>query len=119
MGIAQQETKFNTSTRKKIKDLTPDSLLNLVRGDTNRSRGATQIKIKGDNAEMQDIYKRYNITENNIDDLSNSAMATMARLLYMYNNEVRGRHFKGANNVSISPYDALLYKWMGKNEELT
>ena len=49
MGIAQQETKFNTSTRKMVKDITPDFILNVVRGDSNRSRGATQIKLNGDN----------------------------------------------------------------------
>lgn len=118
MGIAQQETKFNTSRRKKLKDITPDFVLDVIRGDSNRSRGATQIKLQGDNSEMQTIYKKYHIDEDNIEDLGKAALATMARLAYMYNNEVRGRHFKGANNSNVSPWDALLYKWMGRNEEL-
>lgn len=118
MGIAQQETKFNTSTRKMVKDITPDFILNVVRGDSNRSRGATQIKLNGDNNEMRAIYKKLNINEDNIEDIFNSGIATMARLAYMYNSEVKGRHFKGPENSPISPYDALLYKWMGHNEQL-
>jgi len=38
----------------------------------------------------------------------------MARLAYMYNTEIKGRNFKGKNNTSINPYDALLYKYMGR-----
>ena len=118
MGIAQQETKFNTSRRKWLKDNVPDLVLNTIRGNSNRSRGATQIKLSGDSQEMQKIYKRYSISEDNIDNMDKSALATMTRLAYMYNNEVRGKHFKGANGSNISPWDALLYKWMGRNEEL-
>ena len=118
MGIAQQETKFNTSRRKWLKDNIPDLVLDTIRGNSNRSRGATQIKLSGDSQEMQKIYKRYFISEDNIDNMDKSALATMTRLAYMYNNEVRGKHFKGANNSNISPWDALLYKWMGRNEEL-
>lgn len=118
MGIAQQETKFNTSRRKKLKDYTPDFVLNTIRGNNNRSRGATQIKLTGDNKEMQNIYKKYYINEDNIDNMDKSAVATMARLAYIYNNEVRGRNFKGAGDTDISPWDALLYKWMGRNSEL-
>lgn len=118
MGIAEQETKFNTSRRKMIKDYTPDSILNLVRGNSNRSRGATQIKLNGDNQEMQQIYNEFNITEDNIDSMNKSALATISRLAQIYNTEVRGRHFKGKDNKNVSPYDALLYKWMGRNQEL-
>lgn len=117
VGIAEQETKFNTSYRKQIKDFIPDVVLNTIRSGA-RSRGATQIKIKGDNHGMQDLYKKYNITENNVDDLKTSALATMLRLGYMYNTEVRGKSFTNANNENISEYDALLYKWVGRNEEL-
>ena len=118
MGIAQQETKFNTSKRKMIKDYTPDFLLNMVRGNSNRSRGATQIKLKGDNEEMQKIYSDFNITDDNIDSMDKSALATISRLAHIYNTEVRGRHFKGKDDRNVSPYDALLYKWMGRNSEL-
>lgn len=118
MGIAQQETKFNTSRRKKLKDIVPDWILNKIRGNSNRSRGATQIKLKGDNKEMQALYNKYNITEDNIDNMDKAAVATMLRLAYMYNNEVRGRNFINNKNEQINPYDTLLYKWMGRNSEL-
>lgn len=117
MGIAEQETKFGTSTRKMIKDNTPDFILNYVRGNKNRSKGITQIKLAGDNKEMQQIYNEFGINEDNIDDINKSATATILRLLYMYNSEVRGRKFKN-NPESVSEYDALLYKWMGRNTEL-
>lgn len=119
LGIAEQETKFGTSRRKKLKDLTPDIVLNIIRGNSNRSRGITQIKLAGDNAGMQAIYRELNISEDNIDSPEKSAEATLARLAYMYNTEVKGRTFTGANNLEISPYDALLYKWNGHNEQLT
>lgn len=118
IDIAQQETKFNTSNRKWLKNHIPDFILNTIRRNNNRSRGATQIKLSGDNEEMQKIYKKYYISEDNIDNMGKSALATMARLAYIYNNEVRGRHFKGAKNSNVSPWDALLYKWMGRNIEL-
>lgn len=32
---------------------------------------------------------------------------------------IKGRQFKGANNSNIDAYDALLYKWNGRNNQLT
>lgn len=118
LGIAQQETKYGTSTRKEIKDKTPDFILNFVRGNSNRSRGLTQIKLKGDNAGMQNIYNDLGITESNLDNADKSAIATISRLSYIYNTEIRGRKFVGKNGQNIDSYDALLYKWMGRNNEL-
>lgn len=118
LGIAQQETQYGTSTRKKIKDATPDALLNAVRGNSNRSRGLTQIKLKGDNEGMQKIYSELGLNENNLDNAEMSAIATLARLAYIYNTEVRGHKYTGENDRNINPYDALLYKWMGSNSEL-
>ena len=118
LGIAQQETKYGTSTRKEIKDKTPDFILNFIRGNSNRSRGLTQIKLKGDNAGMQNIYNDLGITENNLDNADKSAIATISRLSYIYNTEVRGHKFVGKNGQNIDLYDALLYKWMGRNNEL-
>lgn len=46
-----------------------------------------------------------------------SAKATVLRLWYINKNE--GGKFTGANNKQVSKWDALLYKWMGKNKELT
>ena len=83
------------------------------------SRGFTQIKLKGDNDEMQALYNTLGITGDNIDNPDISALATVARLAQMYNTEVRGRTFTGEGDEVISPYDALLYKWNGHNEQLT
>ena len=51
-------------------------------------------------------------------DVSGVAIATISRLSYIYNTEVRGRKFVGKNGQNIDSYDALLYKWMGRNNEL-
>lgn len=118
LGIAQQETQYGTSGRKKLKDITPDFILNTIRGNSNRSRGLTQIKLQGDNKGMQEVYKKLGINEDNLDNPSYSALATLARLAYMYNTEVRGHNYTGANGEKINNYDALLYKWMGSNDEL-
>ena len=82
------------------------------------SRGYSQIKLKGDNAEMQALYNKYNITENNISSADKSAIATMLRLATIYNNEVKGRKFKDYKHRPISSYDAVLYKWNGYNNTL-
>lgn len=36
----------------------------------------------------------------------------------MYNNEVRGKRFQTADGNNLNPYHALMYKWLGKNDEL-
>lgn len=82
------------------------------------SKGYSQIKLKGDNAEMQALYNKYNITENNIGQADKSAIATMLRLATIYNNEVKGRKFKDYKHKPISSYDAVLYKWNGYNNTL-
>lgn len=77
------------------------------------------IKDNTDAKLMQDIYNQLDITDESLDSPENSAIATMARLSQMYNTEVLGRNFTGAEGVAIDPYDALLYKWMGRNSELS
>lgn len=125
VGIAEQETKFGTSLRKKLKDNVPEAMIDIAKylrdGKTgSRSRGATQIKMSSDNEEMQNFYRHNGLTSENVDaDISKSALATIGRLAMMYNNEVRGRHFTGAGKKTVNAWDALLYKWLGKNAELT
>lgn len=116
LGIAQQESQFGESDRYKLKQYTPDALMNLIRGDSHRSRGITQIKLTGDNKELQNLYKKYGITEDTILNPDVAAKATMLRLYYMYANE--GSHFVGANGKEVPRLDALLYKWIGRNSEL-
>ena len=67
---------------------------------------------------MQNVYNDLGITENNLDNADKSAIATISRLSYIYNTEVRGRKFIGKNGQNIDLYDALLYKWMERNNEL-
>lgn len=67
---------------------------------------------------MQNIYNDLGITENNLDNADKSAIATISRLSYIYNTEVRGRKFVGKNGQNIDSYDVLLYKWMVRNNEL-
>lgn len=83
-----------------------------------QSRGYTQIKNQSDNAELRKIYEELGIDNNSIKSADKSAIATIARLAYMYNNEVRGRKFKTADGNNLNPYHALMYKWLGKNHEL-
>lgn len=83
-----------------------------------QSRGYTQIKNQSDNIELRKIYKELGIDNKSIKSADKSAIATIARLAYMYNNEVRGRNFKTADGNNLNPYHALMYKWLGKNNEL-
>lgn len=120
VGIAEQESKYGTSKRYKAKSYMPDWLISTIKGNKNasRSRGMSQIKIGGDNPEMQGIYKQLGVNESSINNPETSAIATIARLAYMYNSEVKGRNFNGVGNKPIDPYDALLYKYMGRSQEL-
>lgn len=142
LGMAEQETKFGTAKSYKDKqaarnvagDYVTDNVIvplgrgirNLIKGknfnnhiDEAPSRGLTQLKLQADNEEMQELYKTLNVTADNIDNADKSAIATIARLAYMYNNEIKARQFTGYNNQPISPYDALLYKWNGHYDWLT
>lgn len=124
MGIAEQESNFGTGTSWNLKHNYKfktkfSGLVSLIKGNSAQSRGYSQIKLNGDNKQLQDIYKRLGITEQSILTPQGSAIATVARLAYIYNSEIKGRKFKGANNSNIDAYDALLYKWNGRNNQLT
>lgn len=130
LGIAGQESKFGTSTRYAYKNMLSDDQIDLVKGAINlvtgkdkdkvsyRSRGITQIKLKGDNRDLQEMYEKYSIDEDSLDNPVNSAVGTMIRLAHIYKNEVAGKEFKGVNG-EISPMDAVLYKWSGRNKLLS
>lgn len=141
LGLAAQESMFGIArsyqgkknTRSIVGDDIMDNIVNPIGRAINQlrhgqlphnlgdaaSRGYTQIKLKGDNDEMRSLYNTLGITGDNIDSPTISALATVARLAQMYNTEVRGRTFTGEGDEVISPYDALLYKWNGHNEQLT
>lgn len=85
------------------------------------SKGITQIKYKGDikSKDLQKLYNQYGINEDNLNNPDVAAIATLTRLAYIYNTEVKGGKFKDKHNNRISPYDALLYKYQGKHKELS
>lgn len=124
LGIAQQESKFGTAYRYKFKENNQGlvNVMKIIKGNNSaNSRGYTQIKYDDDikNKELKHIYNKLGITNNSLTNANNSAIATIARLAFTYNNEVKGKTFKNNNNNVINPYHALMYKWNGKNKELT
>ena len=84
------------------------------------SKGYSQIKYDADitNTELKTKYDKLGVTKQSLETAQGSAIATIARLAYMYNTEIKGRTFKGENNSNIDKYDALLYKYQGKHNEL-
>lgn len=116
LGIAEQESKFGTSKRYDLKQGIGKPIVQLLRGNS-RSRGLTQIKIGNDNKELQKFYAK-EFVYSDIENPRVAAIATIGRLANMYVNEVKGRHFKGENNIDITPEQALLYKWNGHNDWL-
>lgn len=129
MGIAEQETKFGTSSKLKGKQLlhsmnamgTYKKAYNAITGKNiptkNHSYGMNQIKIDGDNKELSEIYSKLGVNKKNIDDPSKSAAATMAKLAYIYKYETQKRPYKGFKEP-ISRIDAALYKYLGRHSEI-
>lgn len=125
LGISEQESKFGTSLRYVGKNAIPDEALDVAKKARNfiqgkkdspisyRSRGMTQIKIQGDNKETQTLYDKYGIDEDSLENPYMAAAATMIRLANIYRGEVAGKKFG-----DISPMDAVLYKWSGRNKLL-
>lgn len=124
LGIAEQESKYGTATTYKLKE-DNQWLVNVAKklksNNSSNSRGYTQIKYGDDikNKELKQIYDNLGITDESLNDGNKAAIATIARLAFMYNNEVKGRTFRNNYNEVIDPYHALMYKWNGKNKELT
>lgn len=140
LGLAQQESQFGTADSYYNKVNAPDWVNKFGRAvkakfkgsdrsfadiyNVPLSRGYTQMKVVADSKQMQQYYKNLGLSEDSLIEsagdvnsnvATNSALATVARLAYMYQNEVQGRNFKGAEGYDIDSYDALLYKWMGKD----
>nr|DAG89494.1 MAG TPA: LysM [Crassvirales sp.] len=85
------------------------------------SLGISQIKYANDKetADLNKLYKQYGINSgDDLKDPQKSALATMVRLAYIYNTEVKGRNFEGAKKARISPWDALLYAYNGRKVQL-
>ena len=123
LGVAGQESDFGTSYRYILKNMISDELLDFVKKKTRgkvsyRSRGITQTKIKGDNKETRELYNKYNINEDTLEDPKMAGLGAMIRLLGMYRNEVLGRNFTDIKGNEMQPTDILYYKWFGGNDRL-
>lgn len=131
LGILEQESKFGDSKMYKAKNLlklmpvdpenpnasdaTMFDVFKTLSGNTTvDSLGMGQIKMEGDNLELQQIYQDFGITPESVASDEKTAEALMLRLLYTYNAEVRGRVYKNAETGEpLDGYDVLLYKYKG------
>lgn len=129
LGIAEQETRFNTTDSKWFKDhwlgKGAQKLDNKRRG-VSASLGYTQIKLEDDikysnktDKKLASLYEKYNINRKSINTAENSAMATLIRLAHIYKNEVKGKTFTGKDGAAVTEDEAVMYKWLGRNSELT
>ena len=123
MGIADQETKFGSSTKYSFKSSMPwlvNSAKWIANNNSANSQGITQIKYDADirNEDLKKIYDDLGITKDSLQTPEGAAKATLARLAFIYKTEVLGKRFTGADGIEVSPLDAVLYKYMGKNGEL-
>lgn len=144
LGIAEQESKFGTSVMYRVKNAIPEEKYSTVKRISNalselkefdfqgaidaldsdktkvshRSRGITQMKIEGDNKETQEVYDKFGITNESLEDANKSAVGTMIRLLSVYKNEVMGRDFVNQEEEVIDPRDVVLYKYSGQNRQI-
>ena len=118
LGLAGQESKYGTSFKFKVKtEFTQDVLKNITGNKSYNSKGLTQIKYDGVNDEVKKIFKKYNITKENLNQGDKAALAQIILLSHMYNNELP-TYRKNINEIGISDMDALLYLNQGKRKEL-
>lgn len=124
MGIAGQESDWGMSSRYRLKSSIPDWAIDkakkILRNKVGyRSRGITQMKIKGDNEETKRMYDKYGIDEESLSSPYGASVGTMIRLASIYKNEVVGREFKDKDGNVIDPMYVVLYKWQGgRNSDL-
>lgn len=124
MGIAGQESDWGMSSRYRLKSSIPDWVIDkakkILRNKVGyRSRGITQMKIKGDNEETRRMYDKYGIDEESLSSPYGASVGTMIRLASIYKNEVAGREFKDKDGNVIDPMYVVLYKWQGgRNSDL-
>jgi LysM repeat protein len=121
MGIAQQESKFGTSTMYKLKNLdvtignrdinVQKAVKDIVGNNSYDSLGIGQIKYKGDNKNAQDMYKKAGVTDDH-NDISNEAKGIVARLAHIYKNQYLGKS-KLFDEAGISTEEALAFLYNG------
>lgn len=129
LGIAGQETNYGDPLAGSSKG-TPyflkeelTGLFNFLKEDimgnnSYNSRGLTQMKIAGYTDEtVKAMFKKYDITPDNVKNGEKSALATMIVLNSMLKNELPSLRTKMAEN-GVSTQDALLYCWNNKKNEI-
>lgn len=113
LGIAGVETEFGTGSRyfaKQIPGLV--NTLKFITGNKSaNSYGITQMKIDTYNDELKQLFKKYGINKDTIKDEKVAATATMLKLIYSYNNEIKGKRFTDKNGNEISLDDAIIASW--------
>lgn len=118
LGIAGQESDWGRSTKYKAKENNQglvNTLKSVTGNDSVNSRGLTQIKFSAQNKDVQNLFKKYGLTPENLNKGENAAVATVIMLAYMKNNELPGLKGKMKN---IAWQDALLYLNQGKKSEI-
>lgn len=129
LGIAGQETNYGDSLAG-LKKGTPyflkeklTGLFNFVKEDimgnhSYNSRGLTQMKIQGyTDPTVQEQFKKYGITPENLQNGEKSAIATIIVLSFMLKNELPALKEK-MTKQNVSTQDALLYCWNNKKKEI-
>lgn len=129
LGIAGQETRYGDPTAG-TKDGKPywakencswlvNFTKNLKGNNSYNSRGITQMKIKSyTDPEVQKLFKKYGINENNLNRPDKAAVATMIVLSSIYKNELPALKTK-IEKLNISKDDAVLYCWNGRKSQIT
>ena len=80
------------------------------------SYGPTQIKIwnvmQGDNEDLKNLFKEYNINETTIYEAENAAIATILYLSAILRNEIPSiRHILQENDISIEEWILYILQW--------
>ena len=77
------------------------------------------MKIKSyTDPEVQKLFKKYGINENNLNRPDKAAVATMIVLSSIYKNELPALKTK-IEKLNISKDDAVLYCWNGRKSQIT
>lgn len=122
LGIAGQESQYGESSKYWWKENFQKSISlfkRIIGRHSFNSRGLTQIKI-GSYTDLQtrELFKKFDITEENLGNPEKSAIATMIVLSCMYKNELPALKDKIAQ-LGMTKEEAVLYLWHGRKHEIT
>lgn len=115
MGIAGQESQYGESNRYKLKESMQGAVSfakSILGNKSYNSRGLTQMKIESyTDPKVKEMFKKYGITPESVEDPKKSAQATIIVLSCMMKEIPK--------SSKIDKMDALLYIWNNKKKELT